>query len=124
MWTRGQDGTDHFAAHRVSKILLLPGQIAGVCESLHRKRVASATGRVMACAASGTYIFTVLYGNLPAQFGMLAEAVAGQAEPRHQAGRQPAFARELLLQIGVCARLAKECVNAIRSAHRAHVKQA
>ena len=32
--------------------------------------------------------FPALYGSVPAQFGMLADAVAGQAEPRHQTRSQ------------------------------------
>ena len=68
----------------------------------------------------------MLDGNLSAQLGMHAHAVAGPAEPCHQAREEPAFVPpvEIQPQIGVRARLAKECVNARGSAHRTHVKQA
>ncbi len=109
---------------RQLKILLLPGQTAGICENLHRKCVALATGRVNTCAERGTYIFSVLYGNLSTQFGMNATNVDGLADKRHKHRTKPTgtVAQELRLQIGECTSLAEDCVNTIGSTIREHVK--
>ena len=98
--TRG--GTDRFPARRVTK----------------SSRLLRISLQPVASAAT-FYIFSVFYGNQPPQLRVNAQVVTRpcqtSARPCKETREPPSqcvFSLELHAQVGICARLAKECVQA------------
>ena len=70
--------------NRVAGIILLRRQSQYEKKGLSRLCSSIDSGRKQRRCERGQYIFPVFYGNLSSQLWVNAEAVAGQANPRHE----------------------------------------
>jgi hypothetical protein len=88
------------------------------CKTRHQEQPPPENG-TSARSAATFYIFSVFYGNQPPQLRVNAQVVTrpcqASARPCKETREPPSqcvFSLELHAQVGICARLAKECVQA------------